>query len=176
MSAGADSSAGPRGIDPAGSSPVAGALRSPRARAIACAALAVPLLGSAANYVFGFIEPPEGDEFLGSVMWRLMREGGLFLWVVLGHTVTGAMLLLPRWRFAGALLQLPISLGIAAFNLTMFPPGVGAALVMLALNLVAVADPDRLTALLGEPATRARSAPHFDRLDILQSSDHDRHA
>jgi hypothetical protein len=136
----------------------------------------VPLLGSAANYVFGLIEPPAGDEFPGSAMWRLMREGGLFLWVVLGHTVTGAMLLLPRWRFVGALLQLPITIGIAAFNLTMFPPGVGAALVMLALNLVAVADPERLTSLLGKPATRAPDAPSFDRLDNLQTSDHDRHA
>jgi len=81
-------------------------------------------------------------------MWRLMRDGGLFAWVVLGHAITGVMLLVPRWRFLGALIQLPITLGIAAFNLTMFPPGVTPALIMLALNLVALADPVALRALV----------------------------
>lgn len=136
---------------PPASGPSMGAAARPRrVRAIACAALAVPLLGSAANHALGIIEPPTDGGLLGGAMWRLMRDGGLFLWIVVGHALTGVLLLLPRWRFAGALLQLPVSAGIAAFNLTMFPPGIGVALVMLALNLVAVADPERLRALVGE--------------------------
>ena len=136
-----------------GSAPLEGeASLARRVRSIACVALALPLLGSAANYAIGFIEPPAGDEFPGGAMWRLMRDSGLFLWVILGHGLTGTMLLVPRWRFAGALFQLPISLGIAAFNLTMFPPGIGAALVILTLNLVAVAHLERLRALLGKPS------------------------
>ena len=119
-----------------------------RVRVLACTGLSIPLLGSAANHVLQLIEPPAGDEFLGAEMWRLMREGGLFAWVVLGHVVTGILLLTPRWRFIGALLQLPITLGIAAFNLTMFPPGITPALIMLALNLIALADPVALRALV----------------------------
>ncbi|MDG1492016.1 MAG: hypothetical protein P8R43_08990 [Planctomycetota bacterium] len=118
-----------------------------RVRVLACTGLSLPLLGSAANHVLQVIEPPAGDGLLGTEMWRLMREGGLFVWVVLGHLVTGVMLLIPRWRFVGALIQLPITLGIAAFNLTMFPPGVIPALIMVALNLIALADPVALRAL-----------------------------
>jgi len=119
-----------------------------RVRALACTGLSIPLLGSAANHVLQVIEPPVGGDDLGVEMWRLMRDGGLFVWVVLGHLVTGVMLLVPRWRFPGALVQLPITLGIAAFNLTMFPPGVVPALIMVALNLIALADFTALKALV----------------------------
>lgn len=152
MSTHADQRTSPLIPDPEGVSSAGARSLARRVRTVACVALAVPLLGSAANYVVGFVEAPAGDEFPGGTMWRLMRDSGLFLWVVLGHGVTGVMLLVPRLRFFGALFQLPISLGIAAFNLTMFPPGIGAALVILALNLVAVAHPARLRALLGKPS------------------------
>lgn len=122
-----------------------------RLRVMASTGLAIPLLGSAANYLLEFIEPPAGDDYPGAQMWRIMRDGGLFLWVVMGHAATGLMLLLPRWRFLGALLQLPITLGIAAFNLTLFPPGLIPALAMCALNLVAIADPAALRALMRGP-------------------------
>lgn len=119
-----------------------------RARIAAAMCLAIPLLGSAANFVFAFAEPPAGDEYLGAEMWRIMRDGGLFLWIVVGHAITGTMLLVPRWRFLGALIQLPITLGIAAFNVTLFPPGIVPALVMLLLNVVAVSDVERLRPLV----------------------------
>lgn len=118
-----------------------------RLRMLASVGLAIPLLGSAANYGLQLVEPPAGEGLPGAEMWRLMRDGGLFFWVIIGHAVTGAMLLVPKLRFLGALLQLPVTLGIAAFNLTMFPPGVAPALMMLTLNLLAVADSSALRSL-----------------------------
>ena len=59
------------------------------------------------------------------------------------------MLLVPRLRFAGGLLQLPMSIGILAFHVTMLPAGLPPAIVMFALNAVLVADRERLAVLVG---------------------------
>ena len=69
-------------------------------------------------------------------------------WLAAGHLVIGLMLLVPRTRFAAGVLQLPITVGIVAFNVTMFPHGVPLAIGMLAVNLGVVADRSRIERLL----------------------------
>jgi hypothetical protein len=69
-------------------------------------------------------------------------------WLATGHALLGMLLLLPRTRFAAGMLQLPVTLGIVAFNLTMFPAGVALALGMLAVNLAVVLRPADLHRLL----------------------------
>lgn len=73
-------------------------------------------------------------------MWTIIRDYGLMDWLAAGHLVLGLMLLFPRTRFAAGVLQLPITLGIVAFNVSMFPKGVPLALAMLLLNLAVVAN------------------------------------
>ena len=82
-------------------------------------------------------------------MWDIIRDEGLMDWLAVGHLVLGLMLLIPRTRFAAGILQLPITLGIVAFNFTMFPKGVPLALGMLALNLAVAANPRALSRLAG---------------------------
>jgi hypothetical protein len=62
-------------------------------------------------------------------------------WLAAGHLAIGVVLLVPRTRFTAGLLQLPITLGIVAFNTTMYPRGVPLALGMLAVNLAVVLRP-----------------------------------
>ena len=110
--------------------------------------LSVPLIGSTVNHIFRLVQPPLDDGSDGARMWELIRDGGLMDWLAAGHFVLGAMLLIPRTRFAAGILQLPITLGIVAFNVTMFPSGVPLALGMLATNLAVVADRQAVTRLL----------------------------
>ena len=64
--------------------------------------------------------------------------------------IVGVLLLVPRTRFAGALTQLPLSLGILAFHATLLPEGLAPAVVMVVLNLLVLADAPRVQKLLGE--------------------------
>ncbi len=114
--------------------------------------LAVPLVGSAVNHVFQWFAPPASDGSRGAQMWQLIREGGLMDWLAVGHLALGIMLLIPRTRFAAGVVQLPITIGIVAFNVTMFPRGIPLAIGMLAVNLGVVVQPRDLRRLIAPSA------------------------
>ncbi len=122
---------------------------------IACAVLlALPLLLFGGGY---FIKPvkPQGSG-AGVDLLLAMREGGLMTWICVSHVVVGVLLVIPRTRFFGALMQLPITLGIVAFHAAMLPEGLVMAVPMLLLNVGAMGEPDRLRALVGVNAGGGR--------------------
>ncbi|HKQ67805.1 MAG TPA: hypothetical protein VJT73_00625 [Polyangiaceae bacterium] len=110
--------------------------------------LALPLLIFGSNYFFHIFPLPTGDANEGQRLLQAMRDGGLMTAVAFSHVVAGVMLVVPRTRFAGALLQLPMSLGITAFHVTMLPSGLVMAVPMLLLNLGALVDRVRLEGLI----------------------------
>lgn len=115
----------------------------------ACALLlAIPLVGAAANHAFKWVAPPMDDGSRGARMWELIREGGLMDWLAVGHLVLGVLLLVPRTRFAAGMMQLPVTIGIVAFNVTMFPRGIPLAVAMLLVNLGVVLNARDLRRLL----------------------------
>ena len=81
-------------------------------------------------------------------MWDLIREGGMMGWLAAGHLLLGVLLLVPRTRFAAGVMQLPITVGIVAFNVSMFPRGIPLAVAMLVVNLGVVLDRRELRRLL----------------------------
>ncbi len=117
------------------------------ARTIAAWLLALPLIIFGGNYFVQAFALPEGAGGPGDQLLKLMYDGGLMAWVALSHVAIGMMLLVPRLRFAGGLLQLPISLGILAFHMTILPEGNGVALIMVTLNVIVLADGTRMRAL-----------------------------
>jgi len=123
-----------------------------RLQAFCALLLSVPLIGSAANHVFKWVKPPMSDGSRGAQMWELIRDGGLMDWLAVGHLLLGILLLLPRTRFAAGVMQLPITIGIVAFNATMFPRGVALAIGMLVVNLCVVLQPRDLRRLLAPSA------------------------
>jgi len=114
--------------------------------------LSMPLIGSAANHAFKWVKPPMSDGSRGAQMWELIRDGGLMDWLAVGHLLLGILLLVPRTRFAAGVMQLPITVGIVAFNVTMFPRGIALALGMLVVNLGVVLSPRDLRRLLAPAA------------------------
>jgi hypothetical protein len=123
-----------------------------RLQAASALLLSVPLVGSAANHVFQWVKPPMSDGSRGAQMWELIRDGGLMDWLAVGHLLLGIMLLVPRTRFAAGVMQLPITVGIVAFNVLMFPRGIALALGMLVVNLGVVLSPRDLRRLLAPAA------------------------
>lgn len=123
-------------------------------RIVAAALLAIPLLIFGGSY---FIHPfplPPANGITGIQLLQMMRDGGLS-WAITGsHLIAAVFLLIPRTRFLAALLQLPMTIGILAFHVTMWPQGAPAAGVLLALNLTALADPPRLRALVAPTSKR----------------------
>ena len=123
-----------------------------RVQAIAAVLLAIPLIGAAANHAFKWVKPPMSDGSRGAQMWELIRDGGLMDWLAAGHLLLGILLLLPRTRFAAGVMQLPVTVGIVAFNASMYPRGVPLAIAMLAVNVTVVARAGDLRRLLAPPA------------------------
>ena len=123
-----------------------------KVRLIAAILLALPMLVFGGNHFLAFFEVPEleGAE-VGIRILEDMRTGGLMDAIAASHVVVGLMLLVPRLRFAGALVQLPLSIGIVAFHATLLPEGTGMGVVLLALNLIALADGRRIARLLSAP-------------------------
>ena len=127
-------------------------ITSHRVQAACAVLLALPLIGSAANHAFKWVAPPMDDGSRGAQMWQLIRDGGLMDWLAVGHLVIGILLLVPRTRFAAGVMQLPITIGIVAFNVTGFPRGIPLAVAMLAVNLGVVLRPKDLCRLFGRSA------------------------
>ena len=75
-------------------------------------------------------------------------------WLAIGHLMLGILLIVPRTRFAAGVVQLPITVGIVAFNITMFPRGIALAVGMLVVNLGVVLDRRDLRRLLAPDAGR----------------------
>jgi putative oxidoreductase len=117
-------------------------------RTIAAVLLALPFLIFGLNYFLHFFAIPEGGGSAGDRLLQAIREGGLMKYIAFSHIVAAILMLYPRTRFLGALLQLPMVIGIMSFHLSMLPAGVGFAAILLLLNLIVLADPMKWRCLL----------------------------
>jgi putative oxidoreductase len=116
---------------------------------IAALLLALTFIVFGLNYFLKFFPMPEGGDSPGERLLQAMREGGLMRYIAFSHVVAGVLILIPRTRFLGALLQLPMVIGITSFHLSMLPAGVGFAAILLLLNLLVLIDPAKWRCLFG---------------------------
>jgi hypothetical protein len=122
-------------------------------RTLCAVLLALPLVVFGANYFLELFELEQPGASAGERLLISMRDGGLMGPIAVSHVLVGLMMLVPRLRFMGGLLQLPISLGIVAFHVTMMPAGLGLALLLLALNLGVLSERSRLLKLIAPGST-----------------------
>lgn len=121
---------------------------------IVCAVLlALPLIVFGGNFFAELFPVDRTGESAGERLLSAMCDGGLMGAIAASHVLVGAMLLVPRLRFLGALLQLPITLGIVAFHASMMPAGLGVALVLLVLNLGVLSERSRILKLIAPGST-----------------------
>ena len=119
-------------------------------RSVSAVLLALPLVVFGGNYFLDIFTADPGVVSDGTELLQAMRDGGLMAAIALSHVAVGTLLLVPRTRFLGGLVQLPISIGILSFHVAMLPEGNGMAAVLLVLNLGVIADPPRLRSLVGD--------------------------
>jgi hypothetical protein len=110
--------------------------------------LALSFIIFGANYFLEFFPVPAGDGSAGDRLLQAMREGGLMKYIAFSHVVAGILIVFARTRFLGALLQLPMVIGIMSFHMSMLPAGVGFAAILLLLNVIVLADPMKWRRLL----------------------------
>ena len=118
-------------------------------RIVAATLLALLFLFFGAGF---FIHPaplPSANGQPGIQLLHEMRDGGLTKAFAFSHVVARILLLIPHTRFLGALLQLPMTIGIVAFHYFMWRLGLPFAVVLLVLNLVALYHPPHLRAVRG---------------------------
>jgi hypothetical protein len=77
-----------------------------------------------------------------------IRNSVLGALMAFSHIVPALLILIPLTCYLDLLLQLPMSIGILSFNMCLRYCAVPVAIVLLVLNLIALADPPRLRALL----------------------------
>jgi putative oxidoreductase len=118
------------------------------AQTICAILLAIPLIIFGANYFLHVFPLPPGDGSPGANLLQAMRDGHFMAFVAFSHVVAGVLLAVPQTRFLGAILQLPMTIGIVSFHISMQPSGLVMAIPMLLLNCVAGFEPERLRALL----------------------------
>ena len=125
-------------------------------RIVSATLLAIPLIVLGGNYFLHLFPLPPGDGSAGDQLLQAMRHGGLMAAIAASHLAAGALLLFPRTRFLGAVLQLPMSIGIVAFHAAMLPAGLVTAVPLLLFNFGAMADPPRLRALVAPGTAPSR--------------------
>lgn len=105
------------------------------------------LLSGAIYFIHPFPLPPN-DGSINVQTMLLMHQGGLMGLIAFSHIVAGLLLLIPRTSFLGAMLQLPMTIGILSYNMTMSHQAIVVSVVLLLINLIALADPSRLRAIV----------------------------
>jgi len=119
------------------------------ARLIAAILLAIPLIFFGGNYFVHFFELPPPEEMNpGIEMIVGMRESGLMGLVAFAHLLCGILLLIPKYRFLGALLHLPLSIGMVGFHLFMMPEGLAMVFIILILNIISGLDMEKIKSLV----------------------------
>jgi hypothetical protein len=119
-----------------------------KVRIAASILLALAFLVSGAIFFIHPIPMPPNDGTPGVQVMILMKDSGLTALIAFSHIVAALLILIPRTRFLGLLLQLPMTIGILSFNLCLQHRAVPISAGLLLLNLIALADLPRLRALL----------------------------
>lgn len=99
-------------------------------------------INSGLNKFFHYMpEPEDGTYEAADVMWAAFLEiGWLFPLVAIVEIVSGALFIIPRYRALGALILLPVMVGIQLTHFTVFQPLIPMGLVLLAIHIWAIIE------------------------------------
>lgn len=100
--------------------------------------LGLILLAFGLNKFFGFIELPELPENAGNFMNSLKDTRYVLPIVGILEILVGVMLLFKKWVAFALIILAPISINILLFHLFLDLPGLGAALLIVILNIILI--------------------------------------
>lgn len=93
------------------------------------------------NKIFQYIPmPADMPEKMVKLNSAMMEIGWLMPLVAVVEIIGGILFIIPRFRSLGAIIILPVNVGILLTNITVAPSGLPIAIILLLINLWAIYD------------------------------------
>jgi len=105
---------------------------------ITCVLFGLMMVNSGLNKFFNYMPMPEMSEELMQVMTGYMTVKWLFPLVAMVEIIGGVLIAIPKTRALGAIVILPIMVGIVTHHLVLDPENIVVALVLFAINVWAI--------------------------------------
>lgn len=81
---------------------------------------------------------PEMNEAAGALMGAFAAAGWLFPLIAIVEVIAGALFIVPKYRALGAIMILPITIGIFLFHAVLDPATLIISIVLLAINAAVI--------------------------------------
>ncbi|MGS2764801.1 DoxX family membrane protein [Sinomicrobium sp. M5D2P9] len=105
---------------------------------VVCILFALMMVNSGLNKFFNYMPMPELSEEMMQVFGALMTIQWLLPLVALVEIIGGVLFAIPKYRALGAIVILPVMVGIVIHHLVHDVAGVGVGLIMFLINLWAL--------------------------------------
>jgi putative oxidoreductase len=92
------------------------------------------MINSGVNKFLNYMTMPEMSEAAGALANAFVQSGWVFPLVALAEIVGGAMISTNRFRALGAIILLPVTIGIFLFHAVLDPGAIVMSIVLLAIN------------------------------------------
>jgi uncharacterized membrane protein YphA (DoxX/SURF4 family) len=108
---------------------------------VVCLLFGLMFINAGLNKFFNYMPVPEDmPESLQRVMGAFMEITWLMPLVGLAEVIGGVLIIIPKVRALGAIIILPVMIGILLTNITVAPSGLPIALTLFAINLWVIFD------------------------------------
>ncbi|MAL60342.1 MAG: DoxX family protein [Flavobacteriaceae bacterium] len=103
-----------------------------------CILFGLMMINSGLNKFFNYMPMPEMSEEMMQIMGGFMTIKWIFPLVAIIEIIGGALIAIPKTRALGALVILPVMVGIFVHHLVHDLSGIGIALILFAINIWAI--------------------------------------
>ena len=102
------------------------------------ALMGLMMINSGLNKFLNFMPMPEMPKEAGALMMAFAESGWLLPLIALAEIVGGVLFIAPKFRALGAIVLLPVTVGILLFDTVSSPQHAGIAIVLILINFWAI--------------------------------------
>jgi len=107
---------------------------------VLCILFGLMMINSGLNKFFNYMPMPEMSEEMMQIIGAFMTIKWIFPLVAIIEIIGGALIAIPKTRALGALVILPVMVGIFVHHLVLDMSTIGIVLVLLSINIWAIVD------------------------------------
>lgn len=105
---------------------------------VLCILFGLMMINAGLNKFLNYMPMPEMSEEMVEIMGAYATIGWIFPLVAIVEIIGGLLIAIPKTRALGAIVILPVMVGILVHHLVLDPSTLGMAFVLLAINLWAI--------------------------------------
>lgn len=98
------------------------------------------MINSGFNKFFNYMPMPEVPKAAGEFISALIKSGWLFPLIAIIEIIGGSLFIANRFRALGAIVLLPITVGILLFSIVLAPSGIIMAVVLISINIWVITE------------------------------------